>query len=149
VGNKNSGGRSHPGVFRAITGRAPQKLKTQLHLAPMFAEAGQDFDIPPEEVKGNPDAVAEWNRILPIMRDAGALTEAERPALIAACLEWARYLEAHRAADSLNAEAMQLEHNALKLCKQLWIELGMTPRSRSRIQPALQQAKEAVAKWAV
>ena len=140
-----------------MKGQEPVRVKTRLHLEPMFPEAGADFDTPPADVAANPDAVEEWRRLLPIMREAGALTEAERPVLAAACLQWAIYLEAYR---KMRADGMVsrkgrptahtvIANQAVRVCQQLWNELGITPRSRSKIQPALQQAKEAVDKWAV
>jgi P27 family predicted phage terminase small subunit len=105
------------------------------------------FDAPPEEIAGVPRAAAEWARLAPMLRKGRQITEADRAALIALCLEWARYLEAIAKVSqpgtlivlSPNGYPMPnpylaIATKALQGCTRLWPELGLTPSSRTRVQ---------------
>jgi P27 family predicted phage terminase small subunit len=48
----------------------------------------------PLELADMPLAVAEWQRLAPVLRRQQQITEGDRNALIAGCLEWAKYIEA-------------------------------------------------------
>ena len=51
---------------------------------------------PPLGELTDPVALAEWNRLAPLLRAARQITEADRGVLVALCVEWARYLDATR-----------------------------------------------------
>lgn len=100
---------------------------------------------PPEEIADDPRAVAEWRRLAPMLRDARAITEADRASLIALCQQWSRYLFA---TTSVAAAGMvirspsgypmpnpyiSIANKALNHCTKLWGELGLTPSSRARV----------------
>ena len=104
-----------------------------------------EFDTPPPELDDNADAQAEWMRQAPRLRQARQISSADRAALIAVCLEWARYLEALRRVKKhgmvvpapsgypiLNPY-LAIANRALQGCLRLWPELGLTPSSRSRV----------------
>ena len=55
-----------------------------------------EFDAAPLELADHPDAIAEWSRLAPMLRQAGQVTLADRATLVACCLEWDRYLVALR-----------------------------------------------------
>lgn len=121
-------------------GRRP--LNTQ---EPTPPPADATFDAPPPELTGHADAIAEWTRIVPMLREARVITHAERGPLIALCLEWARYLHATRevAAKGMVVAApsgypvqnpyISIATKALAGCAKLWPELGLTPSSRARL----------------
>lgn len=103
-------------------------------------------DTLPEALTTDAAAAAEWHRLAPLLRAARQITEADRAALIALCLEWARYLAALRevqlkgtviAAPSgypmLNPY-LSVANKALAACNKLWPELGLTPSSRVRVK---------------
>jgi P27 family predicted phage terminase small subunit len=104
------------------------------------------FDDPPPEVAGVPRAAAEWRRLAPMLREGRQITEADRGALMALCLEWARYLEA--VVEVAKQGLIVLSPNnypmpnpyiaiatkALQGCSRLWPELGLTPSSRTRVR---------------
>jgi P27 family predicted phage terminase small subunit len=104
------------------------------------------FDTPPPEVAAIPRAAREWARLAPMLRKGKQVTEADRAALIAVCLEWSRYLEAiHKiTASSLIVMSpnnypmpnpyLAIATKALAGCTKLWPELGLTPSSRTRVQ---------------
>jgi len=111
-----------------------------------------DADVP-EELRAHPRAVAEWRRVSGLLLQAGALSDADRAALTALCLEWSRYLEAMAAVAKsgmiiLSPSGYPLQNpyvaiatKALQACCRLWPELGMTPSSRTRIHaPAADDA---------
>lgn len=101
------------------------------------------FDEPPDIVAAVPDAAVEWRRLAPMLRRGHQITETDRTALMALCLEWARYLEAltHAHPRIIKAPSgyampnpwLAIQHKALSACLKLWPELGLTPSARSRV----------------
>jgi P27 family predicted phage terminase small subunit len=91
-------------------------------------------------------AIAEWQRLAPMLQRARQLTEADRASLVALCLEWSVYLtettKARREGRVLKSgNGMRranprrgLATTALSQCLRLWAELGLTPTSRSRVK---------------
>ena len=106
------------------------------------------FDAPPLELAGNERATAEWIRLAPLLRASRQVTEADRAALIALCVEWARYLEAMARVAALGMIVpapsgypitnpyLAIATKALSGCQKLWPELGLTPSSRTRVKMA-------------
>ena len=100
---------------------------------------------PPAELADQPLAIAEWQRLAPMLRRARQVTEADRSALLAVCLEWARYIDATRKVAQLGLVVkapsgypmvnpyLSIATKALQGCNKLWPELGLTPSSRSRV----------------
>ena len=113
---------------------------------PTFAPPPPDFDDVPEMMAAFPHAVAEWRRLVPLLRTRKAVTEADRSALIALCLEWHRYLEAMAKIETTGLLVktpsgypmpnpyLAIATKALSACAKLWPELGLTPSSRSRVR---------------
>lgn len=83
-----------------------------------------------------------------MLRVARQVTEADRTALVALCLEWSRYLDAiaRVKASGMVVQApsgypmqnpyLAIATKALAGCQKLWPELGLTPSSRSRVTAA-------------
>jgi P27 family predicted phage terminase small subunit len=104
------------------------------------------FLRPPTELADQPLALAEWRRLAPILAKARQITDADRSALLALCLEWARYLEATAKVKvaglivlspngyPLPNPYLAIATKALSGCTKLWPELGLTPSSRSRVR---------------
>jgi P27 family predicted phage terminase small subunit len=99
----------------------------------------------PDELTDDAIASAEWSRIVPQLRAAGMIAVVERNVLIAACQQWAIY---QRATKSINRDGavivrkngtpalnknVMVAQASLQACRQLWIELGLTPSSRTRM----------------
>jgi P27 family predicted phage terminase small subunit len=113
---------------------------------PALPTTAAAFDVIPPELDGNVRAGAEWSRVAPMLRERRQITDADRTALIALCLEWARYIDAtvKVAADGMvisspNGYPMPspyigIARGALAACGRLWAELGMTPTSRARVK---------------
>jgi len=103
-----------------------------------------DHATPPAELNDLPVAQAEWRRLSPLLHQAGAISEGDRTALLALCIEWARYVEARanaypRVMTAPSGYAMPnpwlaIQTKALSACLKLWPELGLTPSSRSRVK---------------
>jgi P27 family predicted phage terminase small subunit len=109
---------------------------------PAPSEAPQDA---PAEFEGLPLALAEWRRLMPMLTRLRVVSEADRGALVALCLEWSRYVtatqEIRRKGMIIAAPNgypivnpyLSIATRALAGCTKLWPELGLTPSSRSRV----------------
>jgi P27 family predicted phage terminase small subunit len=130
--------------FEGNPGKRPFNLQEPQHDVPTEA-----FDRPPAELAAQPLAAAEWRRLAPVLRRSRTVTEADRSALLALCLEWARYLEATAQIrkDGLVIRTKKTRYpmpnpylpiatRALANCSRLWPELGLTPASRTRVHAA-------------
>jgi len=137
------GRRPKPTARRRLEGNPshrPLNLREPIGVTP-----GPEFDTPPEVLDGNVIAMHEWQRLAPALRAARAITESDRNALVAMCLEWARYIDAtHKVRDLgmiIKAPSgypivnpyLSIATKALAGCNKLWPELGLTPSSRARI----------------
>jgi P27 family predicted phage terminase small subunit len=99
----------------------------------------------PAELLDDPVALAEWNRLLPLLLRAQAVTDGDRASLVALCQQWSRYLDANskvRAAGMVVRSPsgypmpnpyIGIANKALGNCVKLWVELGLTPSARSRV----------------
>jgi P27 family predicted phage terminase small subunit len=100
----------------------------------------------PVELDDNPIALTEWRRLVPMLRRARQVSEADRAALLALCLEWARYRAAlvlitqrglvyeSKSGYLVPNPGIRISGQALNGCCRLWAELGLTPSSRSRVK---------------
>ena len=104
-------------------------------------------------------ALTEWARVVPLLRVSGVITHGERAALLALCVEWAHWIEAQTALRDqgmliqgrgglVRNPYIRIANDALKQLQRLWIELGLTPSSRSKLTAAVSQvAPAAASKW--
>lgn len=109
------------------------------------APVAGDFDPAPPELARHPHGATEWNRLAPMLRQAGQITPADRSALLALCIEWDRYLtamnEVHKLGLVVQTKSgypmanpfLLVATKALAGCNRLWPELGLTPSSRARL----------------
>jgi P27 family predicted phage terminase small subunit len=128
-------------VIAGNPGRRPLPSREPLH-----ATADAAFDAPPPELADNPDALAEWAHLAPQLRAARQVTDVDRSALLALCIEWSLYLEARTKAHPRVVAApsgyampnpwLSVKNRALAACLKLWPELGLTPSSRTRVDRA-------------
>jgi P27 family predicted phage terminase small subunit len=113
---------------------------------PMPPPVSEAFDAPPVEFEGNPGASAEWQRLVPMLRRARQITDADRSVLLSLCVEWSRYLAATKEIQlkgmvilapsgyPIVNPYLPIANKALAACTKLWPELGLTPSSRSRLK---------------
>lgn len=122
-------------------GRRPLNTR-EPELPPMDVHA----ETPPAELADNVVASAEWTRLLPLLRRARAITDGDRGSLLALCQQWAVYLAAAQrvARGGMVVKApsgypmpnpyIAIANKSLGNCIKLWVELGLTPSSRSRVK---------------
>ena len=105
------------------------------------------FDEPPPELDGLDVGAAYWRDLAPKLRLCRQITDVDRGALLALCIEWDRYHEARRHTTHDQPKVVSAGKNkypmpnpwlaiqtkALAACLKLWPELGLTPSSRSRV----------------
>lgn len=143
------GRKPKPTAQRVLEGNPGKRPINEQEPAPPPLHAGPlatgDSETP-EELAEQPLAIQEWQRLAPMLRACRQITEADRAALIALCLEWGRYLEAHRKVRALGLVVkapsgypmtnpyLTIATKALANCNRLWPELGLTPSSRSRVK---------------
>ena len=130
-----------PTVQRRLAGNTQRRPFNLLEPTPPAVD--ETFDTPPPDLDALPDAQREWRRLAPLLRRCRQITEADRAALLALCIEWAAYLEARahaypRVVRAPSGYAMPnpwlgIRNRALAACLKLWPELGLTPSSRSRV----------------
>jgi P27 family predicted phage terminase small subunit len=112
--------------------------------ASLDVPAAEDpFDVPPSVLDGQVSAQQEWTRVAPLLRRRRQITETDRAALIALCLEWGRYIDASRNASPWVIKTaagtpaanpwLSIQTRALAGCVKLWPQLGLTPSSRERV----------------
>jgi P27 family predicted phage terminase small subunit len=158
AGNWNSGRRPKPTRLHVMYGTHPLKKRTTPE--PQPPRATEDFDLPPLELDGDNIAIAEWRRIVPILRVCGLVSNAERSALIALCQQWSRYLEAQQKVRQLGMIVkkpsgipvvnpfLAVADHALAQCQRMWSELGLTPSGRARISALPLAEPQEASKWA-
>jgi len=106
---------------------------------------------PPRELAGDPVALAYWQELVPVLRQIRQITDVDRGVLVALCVQWSRYIEATAALQQRDEQGrsrmlirleggtfqqnpyIAIANKSLLLCTKLWIELGLTPSSRSRV----------------
>lgn len=98
----------------------------------------------PKELKGA--AKRRWNELVAILADTGLLTQADRDAMAAYCVIWARWRDAE---DRLQNEptvitspeggtyqnpTLHVSNKCFEQMCKLWSVLGLDPVSRTRLQ---------------
>ena len=137
------GRKPRPTVQKILDGNpGKRRINDQEPQPPPLPAASDDT---PVELDRNPIAATEWRRLAPMLRKCRQVTEADRAALIAVCLEWARYIEATQRVRTMGMcvtapsgylitnPYLSIATKALAGCNKLWPELGLTPSSRSRV----------------
>jgi P27 family predicted phage terminase small subunit len=143
MGNWNSGRRPSPTALKILRGAEKRSINAN---EPKIDPVTPSFDAPPPELEGDAVAIAEWARVVPLLRVSGVITHGERAALVALCVEWSHWIEAQTKirqlgmlvkgkADGLPVRNpyIRIANDSLKQLQRLWVELGLTPSSRSRL----------------
>ena len=138
-----NGRKPKPSDQRKIAG-GPNKHRINMREPNPPAMSPAGAELIPSEVGESPVARGEWLRLAPMLRACRQVSEADRAALVAVCVEWGRYLEANAQVGSklviktktgymMPNPYLSLAGKALSQCIRLWAELGLTPSSRSRV----------------
>ena len=111
-----------------------------------------DSGVPPDGIPDCPahlegEARAEWFRTASVLQEMGLLTRADRSALAAYCVVYARWLQAEAQVKKhgtivkspekgfpMTSPYLTVANQALEAMRKLLIEFGLTPSSRSRIR---------------
>jgi P27 family predicted phage terminase small subunit len=131
------GRKPKPTIVRALGGNAGRRpLNTDEPQPPILATTDD-----PIELADQPDALTEWRRLAPMLRAVKQITDADRGALLAACIEWSTYLDARRHATKRVIAGKvnpwhRVQRDALHALLKLWPELGLTPSARTRVKVA-------------
>lgn len=92
-------------------------------------------------------ARSEWRRIVPQLRRLGLATSLDRAALAAYCRAWQRWVEAEAnirrygelvkspSGYALPSPYLSIANTAMKQMREFLLEFGMSPASRTRVQP--------------
>lgn len=119
-----------------------------------------EFDQPPSYLDGDEEAQREWARIVPIVRAGGYVSATEQQCMVALCQQWSLYLQGLQGArehgltevgnggKEAPSPYLLIANNALKECRQLWAELGLTPSGRARMHKGPGAATDPPSKWA-
>ena len=157
MGNRNSGPRPSPTKLKILRGvTRGDRLNPK---EPQIEPAPESFDAPPADLKGDTVAIAEWSRVVPILRRVGLVSELERGALIALCQQWSRYAAAQvdlrKKGPTLEGEhgpilnpSVMVADKSLTHCLKLWQELGLTPSGRSKMVALVKPEPPVAGKWA-
>jgi P27 family predicted phage terminase small subunit len=157
AGNHNSGRRPQPTALKVLRGN-PGKRRLDAAREPTPAAVDADFDTPPPELAGDKRAQAEWRRLVPLLRDCGLISQAERAALISLCLEWSTYLAARwqlrrrgvtTVVDGVARKSphLAIAAGALDHCHRMWTELGLTPSGRAKVARLPAALEVPASKW--
>jgi len=98
-------------------------------------------------------ARAEWRRIVPILLEIGVLSACDLAALAGYCQAWSRWVTAEKALADVGTFTIATGSGSLKIhpsflvanralsdLRQVSVELGLTPASRTRIHAAPKEA---------
>jgi len=131
---------------RRLEGNPGKRALNAEEPAPPPLDTDPEFDTPPPELADDPIARTEWTRLAPMLRQCRQITLADRGALLALCMEWSKYLTATAAIPRFGMIVatpsgypmpnpyLAIANKALAACRALWVELGLTPSSRSRVK---------------
>ena len=155
MGNWNSGRRPQPTALKILRGN-PGKRRLSPETEPTPAPLDETWSAPPPELAGDRRARGEWRRLVPMLRDCGLVSQAERGALIALCQQWSTYLEARAGLrkDGLTTSKgrpspmLDIADAALSQCHKLWHELGLTPSGRAKVARLPAARTPPASKWA-
>lgn len=151
-----SGRRPLPDEIKKMRGtyREPTVPQPPVH----FPVTPPEDVVPPQWIADNPHALAEWERVVPLLNEVKVLTDPDLFALASYCSSCAVAVDAQEA---LNRDGLMLvddvgaayPHPMIKVAREARqqalryaVEFGLTPAARSRIvgqQPKEQKRDEA------
>lgn len=144
------GRKPKPAEIHLINGNPSHLKRDALEIA--AAEADGLEIAPPGELCG--ESLAEWRRLMPIMRGMRTLSSQELHVLAAYCMAWGRLLEAQRQLNAIGPDNWVTQDEKGVQRKTPWIdiadkssatmlriavEFGLTPSARMRIKPTIEK----------
>ena len=147
--------------YKGKQGRKPKAstiLERERAKEPQPRSGKRRMPSPPDHVRSNPEALAEWWRAGRILLDAGILDKADTSVLAALSIAYARWVDAEkhlypyvdeegklqnygpviktRMGAFIPSPYLPIANRAMEQVMKLSGELGMTPASRSRMPQA-------------
>lgn len=149
AGNSNSGRKALPKNVHLLQGNRSKKSAAEL----------VDHNRPPVHVPDAPDhlsadALAEWQRVVPLLEAMGIIADLYRAPLAVYCQAWGRYVHAERKLAEIGDDALvsttpsgykqigvwlQVSNRAAEQMKTFAAEFGMTPSAINRVAGAAAQ----------
>ena len=141
-----------------MRGRKPQPTGLKILKGTREDRVNRDEPTPPEGMPQPPShldnlARAEWVSICELLASMGIGSKADAPALVLYCTTYSKWLRARSAIvkhgltvaskNGIRANpAVAMELAAARLMKDLLVEFGLTPSSRSRIKTAGEKPRD-------
>jgi P27 family predicted phage terminase small subunit len=134
------GPKTAPTAVKLVKGVSPYRINRNEPVAPVGAPEV------PAMVAGDPVALEEWRRMVPILMNMSMLTQADGAALGLYCLSYSRFRQAHEqlAKEGLvvvsltgvekPSPLLAVEARAVDTMRKLLSEFGLSPSSRSSIR---------------
>lgn len=143
VNLRNAGRKPLPSNVHVLNGNPSKKSQAELD-APEL-ELDETMPEPPAEVLEQPEALAEWNRIVPQLHAAGIIRAVDQTSLSTYCCtyaEWIKALAAIRKSRVIRTNKGELKVNPMfkvmtdcsKQMARYLVEFGLTPSSRVRFK---------------
>ena len=117
-----TGGRRKPLKLQAIEGRQ-KRAKDFEHGNPEYRELPA-IAKPPGPLEGA--ALKEWERLYPLLSEAGAIREVDQSMLMLCCLAWGALMDTMR-------EGKPVTPALLNSVRQAYAEFGLTPGSAGQV----------------
>jgi len=101
---------------------------------------------PPEMLTANPEALAEWNRVTPLLAEVGLIAKLDRAIIAGYCMAWSRWIDCEKmlVTTGLIVKApngypmyspyFSASNKALDQVRQFSEQIGLSGSSRSRIK---------------
>lgn len=149
AGNRNSGRKSLPANVHLLQGNRSKKAADALASGPL-----PEVCAPGAPDHLSADALAEWNRVVPLLEKIGIIAEIYRAPLAVYCQAWGRYVHAERKIAELGDNGLidvtpsgykqmgvwlQVSNRAAEQMKTFAAEFGMTPSAIQRVNGASAQ----------
>jgi P27 family predicted phage terminase small subunit len=101
---------------------------------------------PPEMVTGDPEALAEWNRVTVLLEAVGLIVKLDRAIIAGYCMAWSRWIECEKMLKTtglivkapngypMYSPYLSASNKALDQVRQFTEQIGLSGSSRSRIK---------------
>jgi len=142
----SAGRKPLPGVVHYLNGNPSKKTEEEMNAPKLDDFLDDTMPEPPAEVTEEPEALKEWNRIVPQLHEVGIIRTIDQTTLSAYCCayaEWIIGLRSLRKGRLVRTRAGTYQVNPMfRVVKEasaqmarFLTEFGLTPSSRVRLKP--------------
>jgi P27 family predicted phage terminase small subunit len=137
----------------AARGRKPASLALKIAKGETPARLGLDVPgtnlstpEPPETVRGNPEVLEEWNRIVGLLAEMKTVSKVDRPGLVLYCGAYERwreartmlveegYMEARGTGALMESPWVKVMEKAESFMRRMLSDFGLLPSSRHKVR---------------